>query len=405
MAVVILIHVFFAFIAVGGSTLAVFSEWLGRRKNEDDYISLAKRVTKFLSDMMKINGVLGVAIIVLAIGLWGTFSKLLYSVMFWPFVIEGLFFLLLMIFSISYNNTWDSVSPKTHIFFGFMTALSAIITAFLINGIWAFMMVPGDWLTTHNRWDAFFNPILFESFLHLLLPCLINGALAVFLWTYWKSKTSDHDIDYYQKANKLTARIGGFLIFLQPLSGLSFLFKVKSATQNLTTPNPWSQLWTGLAQPYLHIMMTLAGIAVIFAILYWLLGHKKGRKFLVGTAIAAFVTFFVGGYAREKARKPYLIWGTMHMNQRVVGETVPATKTGEEISGEQIFRDRECKACHVFRGSGGSVGPELVELHESYTVDELKEFLLNPSEDMPSFEGTAQETEALAKYVLEGSRK
>ena len=50
--------------------------------------------------MMKINGVLGVAIGVLTRGLWGSFAKLLYSVMFWPFVIEGLFFLVLMIFSI-----------------------------------------------------------------------------------------------------------------------------------------------------------------------------------------------------------------------------------------------------------------------------------------------------------------
>ncbi len=404
MAIVILIHVFFAFIAVGGSTLAVFSEWLGRKKNDPDYVTLARRVTKFLADMMKINGVLGVAIIVLLIGLWGAFTKFLYSVVFWAFATEGLFFLILMIFSISYNNTWDKVSPRKHLFFGGVTAFAAIVTAFLINAIWAFMMTPGDWLTTMNRWDAFFNPILWESFIHMILPCLINGALVVFLWTFWKSRRKGPEVDYYKKTNKFTARIGATLILLQPLSGLSFLFKVKSATENLAKPNPWQQIWSGLGRPYLHAMITLGVLAVIFALLYWLLGHEKGRKFLLGTAITAFVAFFMGGYTREKARKPYLVWGTMYMNQKLVGEKVPSAAAGEEISGEQVFADWECRSCHAFQGKGGTVGPELVDLHESYNLDELKEFLTNPPEDMPPFEGTEEELDALAGYLLEESK-
>lgn len=403
MAIVILIHVFFAFIAVGASTLAVFSEWLGRRKNDDHYIVLGRRVTKILADMMKINGVLGVAIVVLLIGLWGSFSKLLYSVMFWPFVTEGLFFLILMIFSISYNNTWDKTGPKTHLAIGLVTAFAAIMSAFLINSIWAFMMVPGDWITTHNRWDAFLNPILWQSFLHMLIPCLINGALVVFLWTYWKSKTSDYEIEYYQKCNRLAGRIAALLIFLQPLSGLSFLLKIKSSTAGLATPNPWSQVWAGLARPYLQAMMTFAGVAVIFTILFWVLGHEKGRKFLLGTAIAVFVAFFMGAFTRERARKPYLVWGTMHMNQRMVKEKAMVIPTAGESLGESVFNDWECRSCHAFQGKGGTAGPELVDLDDKYSVDELKKFLLKPPEDMPPFEGSIEELDALAKFVIEGS--
>jgi cytochrome bd-type quinol oxidase subunit 1 len=405
MAVVILIHVFFAFFAVGGSTLAVFSEWIGRRKGDDHYITLARKVTKFLADMMKINGVLGVAIVVLTIGLWGTFARLLYNVMFWPFVIEGLFFLVLMIFSISYNNTWDKVSSGTHLFLGYVTAFAAIMTAFLINSVWAFMMTPGDWISTQNRWDAFLNPILWESFLHMIIPCFLNGALFVFLWTYWKSKSSDRDLEYYEKTNRFAGRIAGVLIFLQPLSGISFLFKVKSATENFPEKNPWQQIWSGLGQPYLHAMMGLAGIAIIFAILYWLFGHEKGRKFLMVTAIAAFVAFFMGGYTREKARKPYLVWNTMYMNQKLVGEKAEASTPGDTFSGEEVYEDWECGACHTMQGSGGNIGPELVDLHESYQLEELKEFLVEPPEDMPPFEGSEEELDMLAKYLLEASRE
>jgi hypothetical protein len=192
------------------------------------------------------------------------------------------------------------------------------------------------------------------------------------------------------------------LIFLQPLSGLSFLFKVKSATENLPSPNPWEQIWSGLGRPYLNAMITLGVLAVMFVLLYWLFGHEKGRKFLLGTAITAFVAFFMGGYTREKARKPYLIWGTMYMNQKLVGEKVVSTRGEEEIpSGEQVFEDWECRSCHAFQGKGGTAGPELVDLHESYDLDELKEFLINPPEDMPPFEGTGEDLDALAKYLLE----
>ncbi|UCC79220.1 MAG: cytochrome ubiquinol oxidase subunit I [Candidatus Zixiibacteriota bacterium] len=403
MAIVILVHVFFAFFAVGGSTLAVFSEWVGRRKGNDDYITLARKVTKFLADMMKINGVLGVAIIVLIIGLWGSFAKLLYSVMFWPFVTEGLFFLILMIFSIAYNNNWDKTSPGKHLFYGVMTAFAAIMTAFLINAIWAFMMTPGEWITTQNRWDAFFNPILWESYIHMLIPCLLNAALFIFLWSYWKLKTSDRDLEFYEKINRFTGRKAALLIFLQPISGISFLARVKSATQDLATPNPWQQVWTGLGRPYLHAMVGLAGIAIIFAILYWIFGHEKGRKFLMITALAVFVAFVMGGYTREKARKPYLVWGTMYMNQKLVGEKVEPAIIEGEISGERVYSDWECGACHTLQGKGGNIGPELVDLHESYQIEELKEFLKEPPEDMPPFEGSEEELEKLAEYVIYAS--
>ncbi len=404
MAVVILVHVFLAFFAVGAITLSIFSNWVGKRKNDEDYIILAKKISKFLSDFMKINGVLGVAIVVLTIGLWGGFAKFLYSVMFWPFLIEGLFFLALMAFSVVYNHTWNK-SRALHLFFGLMAAFSAIMTAFLINSIWAFMMTPGSWIITHSRWDAFNNPILWESFTHMIIPCLLNGALFVFLWTFWKSKTSDRDLQFYEKMNKFTARIAGTIIFLQPLSGLSFLFKIKSATQDLPTPNPWQQVWLGLGRPYLHTMITLASIAVIFAVLYWLFGHEKGRKFLAVTAIAVFVAFFMGGYTREKARKPYLVWGTMYMNQKFVGEKTKLSAVDEAISGEQVFKDWECSSCHTLQGKGGTEGPELIDLHESYKTDELMEFLIEPPEDMPPFEGTDEELEELAKYLLEVSRE
>ena len=392
MAIIILIHVFFTFIAVGTSAFIVFTEWLGYKKQNADYITVAKKISKLLSDMMKINGVLGVAIIVLIIGLWGEFAKTLYSVMFWVFLTEGAFFMLLMTFSITYNNTWDKVSRKTHLILGAGTALSAATTGFLINSIWAFMLVPGKWLQTGNRIDAFNNPILWESTIHLILPCIINAALIIFLLTYKKTD--------YNKINKLAARIGASFILIQPLSGLSFLMKIKSVSVQLPIPNPYSQLWTGLGKPYLYIMITLAAISAILSISYWILGHKKGRPALILASIAMFIAFFIGGYAREKARKPYLIWGTMFMNQKITAEIKNPLSKPEKITGIDIYNISECGACHIFQGEGSTMGPSLEEINESYDKEELKKFLKEPPDDMPPFEGTEKELEAIVKYLL-----
>jgi cytochrome bd-type quinol oxidase subunit 1 len=411
MAVVILTHVFFAFFAVGGSVLAVGAEWWGTKKQDQEYLRFSRSVSGFLSDMMKINGVLGVAIVVLSIGLWSQFSAFLYSVQFWPFLLEGAVFLFLMIFSVVYHHTWDSVSRTLHIFYGLCMAFFALAAGFLINGIWAFMLVPGKWIETQSRWDAFFNPILLESSIHILLPCLINAALILFIWTYWKStKTQGPEQQYFKKMNKFTGVIGGSLLFLQPLSGIGFLFKVKSATESLPTPNPWSQIWLegGLARPYLFTMIGLGTLAVIGAIIYWVQGHDKGRKALVAASLAMFVAFFMGAYTREKARKPYLVWGTMYMNQQFVGAkpalaSVPADPN-VAISGERVFVEQQCMSCHAFKGQGGSVGPDLSNLSQKFSREELigfmKELPAPANMMMPPFYGSDQELEALVDYML-----
>jgi cytochrome bd-type quinol oxidase subunit 1 len=402
MATVILIHVFFAFFAVGGSVLSVAAEWWGTKKKDEDYIRLAKGVSGFLSDMMKINGVLGVAIVVLTIGLWSQFGAFLYSVQFWPFLAEGAVFLLLMIFSVIYHHTWDSVSRGAHICIGAVTGFFALMAGFLINGIWAFMLVPGKWIQTQDRWDAFFNPILVESTFHILLPTLINASLLLFLWTYLKAKkTQGAEQAYFNKMNLFTAKIGAALLFLQPLSGLSFYFKVKAATESLPAPSPWTQFSEGgMAWPFLLTMITLAVIAMIGGIMYWVRGHEKGRTALVAASLAMFLAFFMGAFTRERARKPYLVWNTMYMNQKFVDEKKDNTEPKAAVSGEQVLKDMGCMNCHA----GGAGAPALTGLAQKYDKAKLMDFIRQPKgaagNKMPPFSGSDQELDALAGHLL-----
>jgi cytochrome bd-type quinol oxidase subunit 1 len=403
LAAVILIHVFFAFFAVGGMVMALFSEWMGNRKNDPDHARLSAGLSSFLSDMMKINGVLGVVILVLLIGLWKTFTGFLYSTLFWLFMMEGVFFLLLMVFSVSYHRTRGKISSAAHLLLGAAAAFCAVMAAFLINVAWAFMMAPGKWLETGSRWDAVQSPILWESFIHMLLPCLINAALFIFLYSLWKSRLPGPDTAYFEKINRFSARMAAGLIFLQPLSGLGFLLKVRSVSRGLPIPNPFQQLWTGLGRPFLHVMIALATISVLCAALYWILGHKKGKKALAVAALTMFAAFFTGGYAREKARKPYLVWGSMYMSQQWKASETPLAKESKAPEGHSIYAKSGCGACHSFLGKGGTMGPELADLGGRFSKDDLKAFINEPPEDMPPFSGNEQELDVLATYLLTNS--
>jgi len=147
-------------------------------------------------------------------------------------------------------------------------------------------------------------------------------------------------------------------------------------------------------------MISLASVAVICAALYWILGHEKGRKFLIMASIAMLTAFFIGGYAREKARKPYLVWGHMYMSQGLIKATSTGPKEPERISGAAVYDSEGCGACHLFRGKGGSMGPELMDLSESFSKDDLKEFLAEPPDDMPPFSGSGEELTAISEYLL-----
>lgn len=60
-----------------------------------------------------------------------------------------------------------------------------------------------------------------------------------------------------------------------------------------------------------------------------------------------------------------------------------------ESKGEQIFKQK-CAMCHIVKGKGGSIGPELTKIAAKLKEGDLKAQLenpkkKNPSTSMPSF--------------------
>ena len=76
------------------------------------------------------------------------------------------------------------MEPRRHMFIGWLYFVFAWLSLFMINGIIGFMLTPGDWLTTRDFWDGFFNPsfwpaLAFRTFIALILAGLYGFVRAV----------------------------------------------------------------------------------------------------------------------------------------------------------------------------------------------------------------------------------
>lgn len=77
------------------------------------------------------------------------------------------------------------------------------------------------------------------------------------------------------------------------------------------------------------------------------------------------------------------------------------TKVKSNLTGIEIWRSKNCQACHAIYGLGGHLGPDLTNVYsrkkEAYLDVVLKNGLLN----MPNLELSKYERKQLIKYLNE----
>jgi putative heme-binding domain-containing protein len=68
---------------------------------------------------------------------------------------------------------------------------------------------------------------------------------------------------------------------------------------------------------------------------------------------------------------------------RSIGRTVPAAHPGNPDQGRAIYERSGCTGCHIIKGVGGSLGPELSDIGARRAADYLRKALLNPGAALP----------------------
>src|SRR5512139_2983073 len=73
------------------------------------------------------------------------------------------------------------MSAAAHLTVGWIYFAAAWLSLFVINGILAFMLTPGQWLTTGDFWDGFFNPTFWPMLVLRTGVCVMLAGLYAML--------------------------------------------------------------------------------------------------------------------------------------------------------------------------------------------------------------------------------
>lgn len=81
------------------------------------------------------------------------------------------------------------------------------------------------------------------------------------------------------------------------------------------------------------------------------------------------------------------------------GTTTENPIAGEAIEGRQLFRDKNCIACHQLYGLGGYMGPDLTNVISTKGEIYVRAFLENGTQKMPDFNLEEKEVKNLIAYL------
>jgi cytochrome bd-type quinol oxidase subunit 1/mono/diheme cytochrome c family protein len=321
--IIAIVHVMISHFAVGGGFYLPMAERKALRENRPEWLEVIKGHSKFFLVLTAVAGAMTGVGIWFAIGLAnpeGT-STLIHNFVF-MWAIEYAFFLTEIAAAAVYYYTWGKVSDRMHLAIGWVYAISAWMSLFVINGILTFMLTPGDvWLTVEQGQEpgalfwAFFNPTYWPSlFLRTVIMLTLAGLWAFVTASRINSRTQGRlKTDVMRWSVKWM--IPGFVL-------LPFLFawyvarvpedQLALLGRGISTIGQGT--FTQVTRAALVTIMTSATIVAIAYFFAW----RHPRDFKLGHALALLALGFAATaateYAREMLRKPYVVVGHIFSN-------------------------------------------------------------------------------------------
>lgn len=405
-ALISITHVLIAHFAVGAGIFNAITEMKARRSSDETLLKFVRDNSKFLIYLAFVSGALTGVGIWFSIGLVAPeATSFLIRLFVWVWAIEWVFFVLELASGYIYYYSWDRLSPRKHVFIGWIYAVSAYLSLVIINGILTFMLTPGDWLTTGSILDAWMNPSFWPSvFIRTVSALSLAG---IFVAIVACARTSRYSPD--ERARII--RWGAW--FLVPLAAMPLL----AVWYFWTVPAVSRELAFGgaVAMTFFFAFGVLTSFLIAAFAVFGML--RKPRYINLETALLMLAIAFVATgsmeFVREGIRKPYVLRDVMYSNgilacdvPRLNQEGVlknaawvqPDTVnySGEIAVGEAVYR-LQCLRCHEVDGYN-AVRPLIKEWNRDLIVSALDHLdLIKPF--MPPFIGTEAEKQALASYL------
>jgi cytochrome bd-type quinol oxidase subunit 1 len=418
-ALVALLHFpFFVNFVMGAPVIAVISEWLGQKTGNPFYNRISKHLSNMALVTVGVGAFGGIALVATNLGLFPKFFSIGVGVFFWPLVIEIAAFLLEAIGIALYKYTWDKHHhTPLHYTIGLVGAFGAWFSGFIINGLASFMLTPGNWPQTKNIMDAWFNPSFWPSYIHRCIAAFSITGFFMIIYTLWmfKRAKSEEDHTYVKWSLRYSGKWALISTALQFFPGVWYLTALERGT-SLAAPegSVIPKFLNGQITFFWFGGIILAAAAILLVYIFAVQNPKNGLRLIGRWSLILSVIFILTtnafmGFSRERARKPYLVYGVMYGNQimtdmmskMIGGEDVSPseeTEAGDPEDGRALFEAGPCLACHSLEGAGGAV-KALDGVGTRLTAEKISDLLATPPTGMPPYSGTPSEKSDLVAFL------
>lgn len=310
-AFVMLTHVLFANLHLGGSWVAVGSESIFLKNKKERFNRIAKSMTLFNVILFSFGATFAVAGVLFFISLFPTFASNVFHVYWWPLLAEAFLFAIEIVFLYSYWFAWNKISKKWHQVLGFGYAVSVFFQTLMINMLAAGMLTPGimelqyaqSGLLTIPLGEAFstwFNPTLWNLQWHRLFASIsfIGFILAMLGAFHFLDRKGTEDRKYWDWVASYGLLWGLLGLIIQPFLGLLYMVTIQGSSNGafqfiMHGPRAWEM-----------VLMIGALCFLFLTIIFYFIERREKvfsdsetkhlhKLYLLFFIIAAIATFFI----------------------------------------------------------------------------------------------------------------
>ncbi len=309
-AVVMLTHVLFANLHLGGSVFAIVTLSFYLKNKRERYNRLSRSVTLFNVILFSTGATFAVGGVLFFISLYPEFAANLFHIYWWPLLIEAILFALEILFLYTFWFSWNKISKVGHQILGYGYVVAVFLQTFMINMVAGGMLTPGDsiawgstgiltmdWSTAMSWW---FNDSVWRLTFHRFAASIsffgfMIAMLSMFHYKNRKDKASKSEWDWAGSYGIAWGLLG--LVF-QPVLGLLYMLQIQSAQ-----PDAFEMIMHGSRAWEMLLMVTLLSALFLTVLIYFsnrreriltLPEYKNVQKFYhVAIWVAAVCTFFL----------------------------------------------------------------------------------------------------------------
>ena len=275
-AVVMLSHILFANLQLGGAWVAAGTETAFLQSRKQRYSRLARSITLFNVILFSAGSTFAIAGVLLFISLYPTFTQEAFHIFWWPLLAETFLFAIEIFFLYTYWFSWNRFKNGWHQFLGYGYAISVFLQTLMINTLASGMLTPGSdritWESTGLLTMSFaslsawwFNATTWILQFHRLAAAIsfIGFLLAMLGMFHYLDRQDMASKTYWDLVGSYGLSWGLIGLVFQPLIGIIFMFTIFK-----NQPSAFASIMLGSRAWEMVLMVGLLSILFITILVY-----------------------------------------------------------------------------------------------------------------------------------------